>query len=68
MNNNTSLSDRQESIQNTKYEHAEYWDMMDPAHGPDEIVDVLINILPEKSSVFEYGAGRGRNALPLAMV
>lgn len=42
------------------------WNLLDPdTHSPDPVVMKLGELLPVGSSVFEYGAGRGRNALPL---
>jgi hypothetical protein len=43
------------------------WDNLDPeSYEMDPVVRKLTEKLPKKSSIFEYGAGRGRNALPLA--
>jgi len=40
--------------------------MLDPQNGPDPIILTLIRELAPNSLVFEYGAGLGRNAIPLA--
>ena len=43
------------------------WKMLDPANGPTPFVrDFLAPLLPPRALVLEYGAGRGRDALPLA--
>lgn len=65
--NNTQRIFSPEDIQNAKYENPNYWNMMDPEQGPDRVVEQLLGLLPKTSHVFEYGAGRGRNALPLAL-
>ena len=43
------------------------WNMLDPSSNkPDSIVTILHDVLPRGSRIFEFGAGRGRNAIPLA--
>lgn len=41
--------------------------MLSPEHGPDPIILALIQELAPNSLVFEYAAGLGRNAIPLAL-
>jgi 2-polyprenyl-3-methyl-5-hydroxy-6-metoxy-1,4-benzoquinol methylase len=42
------------------------WEIMDPKNNQmDPVVRKMIERLPPGASVFEYGAGRGRNAIPL---
>ncbi len=42
------------------------WMMLDPDHGPDNVVVELGQLLKPGSTVFEFGAGRWRNAIPLS--
>ena len=52
------------TLQNLKYQNQSYWDMMDLSQGVDPVVSLLMEKLPS-GSIFEYGAGRGRNTIPL---
>lgn len=40
--------------------------MVDEKNGPDPIFHELTARLSEGAEIFEYGAGKGRNAIPLA--
>jgi 2-polyprenyl-3-methyl-5-hydroxy-6-metoxy-1,4-benzoquinol methylase len=50
---------------NQKLNVSQYWDMLDIGNWADIVTQELIKILPSWSSIFEYGAGRWRNAIPL---
>ena len=38
------------------------------SHGMDPIVTLLTENLPKESSIFDVGAGHGRNSIPLAQM
>ena len=59
------MRNKYEEFQEKKYENPDYWSMMDLSHGIDSVVKKLTEIL-SSGSVFEFGAWRGRNAIPLA--
>lgn len=39
--------------------------ILNPKHGIDPIVERLIDLLPQSASIFDVGAGEGRNSIPL---
>lgn len=41
-------------------------EILDPKHGMDPVVTLLTENLPRGSSIFDLGAGHGRNSIPLA--
>lgn len=63
------LPDPTESLLDRKFASGDrkLWNVMDPgAYSADPIVRRMMEKLPPEASVFEFGAGRGRNALPMA--
>lgn len=69
---NTALEDSQIQKNNTLNatltpSQLVYWSMLDPSiHAPDAIVMDLVKLLKSGSTVFEFWAGRWRNAIPLS--
>ncbi len=49
-----------------KLQDPKYWNMLWIEHGMDTVVEKLKSLLPVWSEIFEYGAGRWRNAIPLS--
>ena len=41
-------------------------EILDPKYGMDPVVTLLTENLPRGSSIFDLGAGHGRNSIPLS--